>query len=188
MNSQYDTDLSDFRFVAKALPNKALRPRELARTMLAHPLSYMELPHDFEYKLYNSRLTPEALSTASEDEMYWAVSTNDIFRHTVELQIEIGRPVAETLLNKMFTRNVSKVKPGCCLYQFACYHDGGMTMYDVNLTTSHFRAQNDAEIRDITVVRLLREVAATHPVTIIMVDVAESGDCGPSWTYRELLV
>ena len=27
--------LSDFRFVAKALPNKGQRPRELARTMLA---------------------------------------------------------------------------------------------------------------------------------------------------------
>ena len=62
--------LSDFRFVAKALPNKGQRPRELARTMPAHPLSYMELPHDPEYTLYNSRLTPEALSTASDDEMY----------------------------------------------------------------------------------------------------------------------
>ena len=60
--------LSDFRFVAKALPNKGQRPRELARTMPAHPLSYMELPHDPEYTLYNSRLTPEALSTASDDE------------------------------------------------------------------------------------------------------------------------
>ena len=50
--------LSDFRFVAKALPNKGQRPRELARTMPAHPLSYMELPHDPEYTLYNSRLTP----------------------------------------------------------------------------------------------------------------------------------
>ena len=104
--------LSDFRFVAKALPNKGQRPRELARTMPAHPLSYMELPHDPEYTLYNSRLTPEALSTASDDEMYWAVRTNVIFRHTGELPIEISGPDAEKLLNKVFTRNVSKVKPG----------------------------------------------------------------------------
>ena len=61
-------------------------------------------------------------------------------------------------------------------------------MYDVNLTTSHFPAQNDAEIRDITVGGLLREVAATHPDALAMVDVAESGDCGQSWTYGELLV
>ena len=37
-----------------------------------------------------------------------------------------------------------------------------MTMYDVNLTTSHFPAQNDAEIRDITVGGLLREIAAEN--------------------------
>ena len=61
-------------------------------------------------------------------------------------------------------------------------------MYAVNLTTSHFPAQNDAEIRDITVGGLLREVAATHPDALAMVDVAESGDCGQSWTYGELLV
>ena len=60
-------------------------------------------------------------------------------------------------------------------------------MYELNLTTSHFPAQNDAEIRDITVGRLLREVAVTHPDAVAMVDVADSGDCGQSWTYGELL-
>ena len=61
-------------------------------------------------------------------------------------------------------------------------------MYGVNLTTSHFPAQNNAESRDITVGGLLREVAATHPDALAMVDVAESGNCGKSWTYCELLV
>ena len=60
-------------------------------------------------------------------------------------------------------------------------------MYDLNLTTSHFPAQNDAEIRDITVGGLLREVAASHPDAVAMVDVADSGDCGQSWTYAEVL-
>jgi fatty-acyl-CoA synthase len=63
-----------------------------------------------------------------------------------------------------------------------------MTMYDMNLTTSHFPAQNDAEIRDITLDGLLREVTATHPDAVAMVDVEDSGDCGQSWTYGELLV
>ena len=45
------TDLSQHRFVAKAVPNYGARPRELARTMPAHPLSYMELPYDPEYTL-----------------------------------------------------------------------------------------------------------------------------------------
>ena len=61
-------------------------------------------------------------------------------------------------------------------------------MYDMNLTTSHFPAQNDADIRDITVGGLLREVATTHPDAAAMVDIADSGDCSQSWTYGELLV
>ena len=62
-----------------------------------------------------------------------------------------------------------------------------MTMYDVNLTTSHFPAQNDAEIRDITVGDLLREIAAENQHAVAMVDIADDGDCGQTWTYAELL-
>lgn len=141
--------LSDFRFVAKAIPNKGHRPRELARTMPAHPLSYMELPYDPEYTLYNSRLTPEALNTASDDEMYWAVRSNVIFRNTGELPIEISGPDAETLLNTIFTRSVSKIKPGRCSYQFACYHDGGMITDGVLLRLAEERfwmAQADGDL------------------------------------------
>ncbi|MEP4934753.1 MAG: aminomethyl transferase family protein, partial [Nitratireductor sp.] len=79
------TDLSHTRFAVKAFKNIGERPRELTRTMPPHPLSYMELPFDPEYTLYNSRLTPEKLDTATDDEMYWAVRTNVIFRHTGEL-------------------------------------------------------------------------------------------------------
>lgn len=60
-------------------------------------------------------------------------------------------------------------------------------MYTVNLTTAHFPAQNDAEIREITVGGLLRDVAANTPNAVAMVDIADNGDCGPSWTYAELL-
>ena len=60
-------------------------------------------------------------------------------------------------------------------------------MYDINLTASHFTAQNDAEIRDITVGGLLREIAAGNQHAVAMVDITDSGDCGQSWTYSELL-
>ena len=109
----------------------------------------MELPFDPEYTLYNSRLTPEKLDTATDDEMYWAVRTNVIFRHTGELPIEISGPDAETLLNKVFTRSVSKVKPGRCSYQFACFHDGGMITDGVLLRLSQDRfwmAQADGDL------------------------------------------
>ena len=59
-------------------------------------------------------------------------------------------------------------------------------MYDVNLTTSHFPAQNDAEIRDITVGDLLLEIAAENQHAVAMVDIADNGDCGQTWTYAEL--
>jgi fatty-acyl-CoA synthase len=61
-------------------------------------------------------------------------------------------------------------------------------MYNLTLDTSHFPAQNDAEIRDISVGELLREVANSNPNTIAMVDVLENGDCGQSWTYADMLV
>ena len=141
--------LASTRFVAKPMFNEGQRPRELARTMPPHPLSYMELPYDPEYTLYNSRLTPEKLDTATDDEMYWAVRTNVIFRHTGELPIEISGRDAETLLNKVFTRSVSKVKPGRCSYQFACYHDGGMITDGVLLRLDEKRfwmAQADGDL------------------------------------------
>ena len=53
-------------------------------------------------------------------------------------------------------------------------------MYDVNLTTSYFPAQNDADIRTIPVGGLLREVANNHPDTAAMVDIADCGDFGQS--------
>lgn len=145
MSSTLDT----VRFVAKAIPNEGQHPRELACTMHPHPLSYMELPYDPEYKLYNSRLTPEKLDTASDDEMYWAVRTNVIFRHTGELPIEISGPGAEKLLNRVFTRNVGKMKTGRCSYQFACYHDGGMITDGVLLRLAPDRfwmAQADGDL------------------------------------------
>ena len=147
--SELSPELASKRFVAKALPNRGARPRELARTLAPHPLSYMELPFDPEYTLYNGRLTPESLSHASEDQMYWAVRTGVIFRNTGELPIEISGPDAEKLLNTVFTRNVSKVKPGRCSYQFACYHDGGMINDGVLLRLADDRfwmAQADGDL------------------------------------------
>lgn len=142
-------NLSHYRFTVKAFLNNRTRPRELVSTMKAHPLSYMELNLEPEYSLYNGRLTPEFLNNASDDEMYWAVRTNVIFRHTGELPIEISGPDAETLLNRIFTRNISKIESGRCSYQFACYHDGGMITDGVllKLNENHFwMAQADGDL------------------------------------------
>ena len=44
------------RFTIKAFEQKGVRPLELSRpgNMKSHPWSYMELPFDPEYELYNN--------------------------------------------------------------------------------------------------------------------------------------
>ena len=99
---------------------------ELARTLPIHPLTYQELPYDPEYSHYAGRLTTEKLSNATPDQMYWKTRKEIILRHTGEYPYEISGPDSLKFLEKIFPRNISKIKVGRCSYQFACYHDGGM--------------------------------------------------------------
>ena len=119
-------DLNKVRFSVKPLKVDNNKVVELARTVGIHPLAYQELPFDPEYSFYAGRLNPEVLSNATADEMYWKVRQEVIFRHTGEHPYEISGPDAEKFLQKIFTRDISKVKVGRCSYQFACYNDGGM--------------------------------------------------------------
>ena len=116
------------RFTIKAFDQKGTRPLELAHpeNMKLHPWAYMELPLDPEYSLYNNRMTPEYLNNITPDEQYWAVRTGVILRNTGEFPVEISGPDALKFANYVFTRNIEKIRPGRCSYQFACYHDGGM--------------------------------------------------------------
>ena len=118
--------LKNIRFSIKPQNQEGNRPVELARTMSVHPLTYQELPYDPEYSQYAGRLTTEKLSNASPDEQYWKTKQELILRHTGEHPYEIKGPDALKLLQKIFPRDISKVKKGRCSYQFACYHDGGM--------------------------------------------------------------
>ena len=78
------------------------RPSELSSIMKPHPLSYMELPFDPEYSLYNNRMTPERLNNVTDDEQYWAVRQKVIFRNTGEFPVEISGPDAEAFINHVF--------------------------------------------------------------------------------------
>jgi len=118
--------LNKLRFTVKPSISDGEKALELARTIGVHPLTYQELPFDPEYSIYAGRLTPEKLSNATADEMYWKIRQELIFRHTGEHPYEISGPDALKLLQKIFPRDISKVKKGRCSYQFACYHDGGM--------------------------------------------------------------
>tara|TARA_Y100000996_G_scaffold44070_1_gene30497 strand:+ start:253 stop:1488 length:1236 start_codon:yes stop_codon:yes gene_type:complete len=118
--------LRNIRFSIKPQKQEEKRPIELARTMSVHPLTYQELPFDPEYSHYAGRLTTEKLTNATPDEQYWKTRKELILRHTGEHPYEISGPDALKLLQKIFPRDISKVKLGRCSYQFACYHDGGM--------------------------------------------------------------
>ena len=118
--------LRNIRFSIKPQKQEEKRPIELARTMSVHPLTYQELPFDPEYSHYAGRLTTEKLTNATTDEQYWKTRKELILRHTGEHPYEISGPDALKLLQKIFPRDISKVKLGRCSYQFACYHDGGM--------------------------------------------------------------
>ena len=139
------------RYVIKGIVNEGPRPVELAHpeNSSSHPLSYMELPFDPEYTLYNNRMTPEVLNNVSPDEQYWAVRQSVIFRNTGEFPVEISGPDTQNFANYIFTREISKFKTGRCSYQFACLHTGGMITDGVML---HLRqnklwmAQADGEM------------------------------------------
>ena len=137
------------RYTIKAIPIEDRRPIELSSNMKPHPLSFMELPFDPEYSLYNNRMTPERLNNVTDDEQYWAIRQKVIFRNTGELPIEISGPDAEKFANRVFARDISRVKVGRCSYNFALYHHGGMITDGVMLRLAEdkfWMAQADGEL------------------------------------------
>jgi len=139
----------DKRFAIKAIPIEDRRPAELSSIMKPHPLSYMELPFDPEYSLYNNRMTPERLNNVTDDEQYWAVRQKVVLRNTGEFPVEISGPEAEKFVNWVFAREVSRVKVGRCAYNFVLYHHGGMITDGVMLRLaedSFWMAQADGEL------------------------------------------
>lgn len=137
------------RYTIKAIPIEDRRPIELSANMKPHPLSFMELPFDPEYSLYNNRMTPERLNNVTDDEQYWAIRQKVIFRNTGELPIEIFGPDVEKFANRVFARDVSRVKVGRCSYNFVLYHHGGMITDGVMLRLAEdkfWMAQADGEL------------------------------------------
>lgn len=117
---------SNVHFAALPMASEDARTSEFARTMAPHPHVYQEIPFEPQYTLYNGRLVAMRMANTSADDAYWKLRRQAILRHTGELPIEIRGGDAVTLLNRVFTRDVSKTRVGRCSYQIACYDDGGM--------------------------------------------------------------
>ncbi len=140
------------RYTIKAFDQKGSRPIELAHpeNMSPHPLSFLELPFDPEYSLYNNRMTPEHLNNITPDEQYWAIRRDVILRNTGEFPVQISGKDARKFANYIFAgRNIFNYKVGRCSYQFACYINGGMITDGVLLHLADdklWMAQADGEI------------------------------------------
>ncbi len=79
------------------------------------------------YSVYSGRIAIEAIG---DDPVanYWKLRREAVLYDVPEHPIEISGPDAERLLNRVFVRDVSKLRPGRANYGIACYPDGGIMM------------------------------------------------------------
>ena len=79
------------------------------------------------YSVYSGRIAIEAIG---DDPVanYWKLRREAVLYDVPEHPIEIAGPDAERLLNRVFVRDISKLKPGRANYAIACLPDGGIMM------------------------------------------------------------
>lgn len=118
---------SKTEFVVKPVPSGA-GASEFRQSMTPHPLVHQELPHDPYFGVYNRRLRSLEYGNMRAEDLYWRLRRQVGLAHTGELATEIRGPEAVALLNRVFTRDVSRLRVGRCSYQIACLADGGMLM------------------------------------------------------------
>jgi len=136
-------------FVVVPVPGGA-GPSEFRQSMAPHPLVHQELPHGPQFGVYNRRLRSLAYENVDTEDLYWRLRRQVVLAHTGELATEIRGPDAEAMLNRVFTRDVSRVRVGRCSYQVACLADGGLLMDGILLRLAADRfwyAQADGEFR-----------------------------------------
>ncbi len=139
--------IHNVQFVVKPVPTTG-GASEFRQSMAPHPLVHQELPHDPAFGIYNRRLRSLYYGKGDMQELYWRLRRQVMVSHTGELPTEIRGPDAEALLERVFTRNVSRMRVGRCSYQIACYPDGGTIMDGILLRLDHDRfwfAQGDGE-------------------------------------------
>lgn len=121
---------------------------EFTQSLTPHPLVHQELPHAPYFGVYNGRLRALYYGNVSTDDLYWCLRRGVGLAHTGEVATEIRGPDAESMLNLVFVRDVTRVSAGRCSYQLACLADGGMIMDGVLLRLAPDRfwyAQGDGE-------------------------------------------
>ena len=90
------------------------------------PFYRYDLEQGATYCIYNRRMMPVSLTSSTREEGYWALRRGVTRLDTGELPTEIVGPDAARLLDRIFTRRVSALRPGRCTYGIACWPDGGV--------------------------------------------------------------
>jgi len=91
-----------------------------------HPYFEIERPFGPHYCVYNRRLMACCFDHINTVDGYWRLRQKAAVLNTGEFPLQFKGKDAEKLLNKLFTKDISKVKTGRCGYGLACYEDGGM--------------------------------------------------------------
>jgi len=113
-----------------------------------HPYHEIEAPYGPHYCVYNRRLMACCFDKLSTVDGYWGLRTSAAVLNTGEFPLQFEGPDAEKLLNHLFTKDISKLKPNRCGYGIACYEDGGLLVDGILLrlsTDKFWYAQADGD-------------------------------------------
>ncbi|MEO0618227.1 MAG: aminomethyltransferase family protein [Pseudomonadota bacterium] len=91
-----------------------------------HPYHEIERPLSPHYCVYNRRLMACCFDHSSTEDGYWLLRQKAAVLNTGELPLQFAGPDAEMLLNRLFTKDISKLKTGRCAYGLPLYEDGGL--------------------------------------------------------------
>lgn len=91
-----------------------------------HPYHEIERPKGPHYCVYNRRHMACCFDDHTTEDGYWLLRQKAAVLNTGEYPLQFEGADAEALLNKLFTKDMSKVKVGRCGYGIACYEDGGL--------------------------------------------------------------
>ena len=91
-----------------------------------HPYFEIERPKGPHYCIYNRRHMACCFDDHSTEDGYWLLRQRAAVLHTGEFPLQFEGPDAERLLDKLFTKDMTKAKVMRCAYGIACYEDGGL--------------------------------------------------------------
>ncbi|MFZ1512724.1 MAG: hypothetical protein WAT35_13920, partial [Tabrizicola sp.] len=77
-----------------------------------HPYHEHERPKGAHYCVYNRRLMAVCFDDHSTEDGYWRLRREAALLHTGEFPLEFRGPDAERLLDRLFTKDITKLKVG----------------------------------------------------------------------------